>query len=254
VSDAVSSVDPPPPRAVLLRATLPRMAVLVGVWAGLLGLLIAAGELVVHSAAITHFDDHVTRVVVSWRTAPLNSSMKAVTWLGSWVALLVTALIIAGLAILRRLRVLALIVAVFAWAGGSGGVTIAKHVVGRERPPRAIWLVHAYGWSFPSGHTATASLVFPVLALTVATLTRHRAVAILAWVAAGVAIAAVAFSRVELGVHWTTDVAASIVFVAVWLTAIAISLGGRLRPPEPAGLVSSQPRRWPRRAARAGSA
>jgi len=242
-----------PPGAVLPRAVLLRMAVLAGIWAGLTGLLIAAGELVVHSAAITHFDDHVTRVVVSARTAPLNSAMKAVTWLGSWVALLVTALIIAGLVISRRLQVLALIVAVFAWAGGSGGVTLAKHVVGRERPPRAIWLVQAHGWSFPSGHTATASLVFPVLALTVATLTRHRAVAILGWVVAGLAIAAVAFSRVELGVHWTTDVVASIVLVAVWLTAIAISLGGRLRPPEPAGEVSLRPRRWPRRAARAGS-
>jgi membrane-associated phospholipid phosphatase len=112
---------------------------------------------------------------------------------------------------------------------------MAEHVVCRDRPPQAIWQVYAHGWSFPSGHTATASVVFPVLALTVATLTRHRAVAILAWVVAGVAIAAVAFSRVELGVHWTTDVSASIVFVAVWLTAIAISLGGRLRPPEPVG-------------------
>lgn len=40
---------------------------------------------------------------------------------------------------------------------------------------------------------------------------------------------ATAFSRVELGVHWTTDVIAS-VFVTVWLTAIGIVLGGRLRP------------------------
>jgi membrane-associated phospholipid phosphatase len=231
----VSPADPPPPRAVLPRAVLLRLAVLTGIWAGLVGLLIAAGELVTHSAAIAQLDDHVTRVVVSLRTAPLNSAMNAATWLGSWVALLVTALIIAVLVISRRLPVLALIVALFAWAGGSGGVTIAKHVIGRERPPQAIWLVHAYGWSFPSGHTAAASLVFPVLALTVATLTRHRAVAIMAWVVAGAAIAAVAFSRVELGVHWTTDVAASIVFVAVWLTALAISLGGRLRPPEPAG-------------------
>jgi undecaprenyl-diphosphatase len=244
---------------VLPKAVLPRLAVLAAIWAGLVGLLIAAGELIVHSAAITHFDEHVTRVVVSARTAPLNSAMKAVTWLGSWVAVVVTAVIIIVLVVTKRLPVLAAVVAVFAWAGESSGVAIGKHVIGRERPPQAIRLVHAHGWSFPSGHTAAASLVFVVLALIVAALTRRQAARVLAWLAAGLAIAATAFSRVELGVHWATDVIASVVFVAAWLTAIAISLGGHLRQPEPAGPapggeVSPRPRRWPHRAARAGSA
>lgn len=236
------------------RAVPVRMAVLAGIWAGLVGLLVAAGELIVHSAAITHFDEHVTRVVVSARTAPLNSVMKAVTWLGSWVAVVVAAVIIIVLVIARRLPALAVVVAVFTWAGEAGGVAIGKHAIGRHRPPQAIWLVYAHGWSFPSGHTAAASLVFIVLALIVAALTRRRAVTILGWLAAGLAIAATAFSRVELGVHWTTDVGASIVFVTAWLTAVAISLGGLLRRPEPVDGVSSRPRRWPRRAARAGSA
>lgn len=126
------------------------MLVLAGIWAGLAGLLIVAGKVVTHSAAITHFDQHAARVVVSWRTPALNSAMKAMTWLGSWVAVLVTAVIIAVLVLTRRLPVLAAIVAVFAWAGEVGGVAIGKAVVGRRRPPRAIWLVHARGWSFPT--------------------------------------------------------------------------------------------------------
>jgi undecaprenyl-diphosphatase len=208
------------------------MVVLAGIWAGLVGLLIAAGEVVVHSGAVTHFDQHATRAVVSSRTAALNSAMKAVTWLGSWVALLVTAAVIALLVLTKRLPVLAAIVAVFAWAGEVGGVQIGKHVVSRDRPPRVIWLVHAHGWSFPSGHTAAACLVFAVLAECVAVLARHRAVRILGWLIAGLAIAATGFSRVELGVHWTTDVIASVVFVTSWLTAIALSLGNHLRRPE----------------------
>ena len=48
-----------------LKAVLPRMAVLAGIWAGLVGLLIGAGEAVVHSAAVTHFDHHTTRGVVA---------------------------------------------------------------------------------------------------------------------------------------------------------------------------------------------
>jgi membrane-associated phospholipid phosphatase len=230
-----------------LRAVLLRLAVLVGVWAGLVGLLVAAGEVVIHSSALTDFDHHATRVVVSSRTPALNSAMKVMTWLGSWVALLVTAVVIAALVIARRLPVLAAVVGVFAWAGEAGGVAIGKAAIGRERPPRAIWLVHAHGWSFPSGHSAVACLAFAILALCVATLARNRAVSILGWLIAGLAIAATAFSRVELGVHWTTDVIASIVFVTSWLTAIAISLGGRLRPPEPLADQAGSPEPRPRR-------
>ena len=87
------------------RAVLFRFMVLAGIWAGLVGLLIAAGELVIHSAAITHFDDHLTRAVVNSRTAALSSVMKHVTWLGSWVALLVAAVVVVVLVITRRLPV-----------------------------------------------------------------------------------------------------------------------------------------------------
>jgi membrane-associated phospholipid phosphatase len=100
--------------------------------------------------------------------------MKAVTWLGSWVALVVTAVVAAVLVIARRLPVLAAVVAVFAWAGEAGGVAIGKAAVGRDRPPQAIWLVHAHGWSFPSGHSAVACLAFSILALCAATLARNR--------------------------------------------------------------------------------
>ena len=210
-----------------------RLAVLAGIWAGLVGLLIAAGEFVVHSAAVTHFDQHVTKTVVNSRTAALSSVMKSVTWLGSWAALLAAAVVIVVLVITRRLPVLAMVVAVLAWAGEAGGVRIGKVVVGRHRPPQVIWLVTAHGWSFPSGHTAAACLAFTALALCVATPARPRAVRILCWLIAGLAVAATGFSRVELGVHWTTDVIGSVLFVAGWLTAIAIVLGSRLRPPEP---------------------
>jgi membrane-associated phospholipid phosphatase len=229
-----------------LKAALPRMAVLAGIWAGLTGLLLAAGAVVIHSAAVTHFDQHVTRVVVDSRTAALNSAMKAVTWLGSWVAIVVAAGIIVLLVLTRRLPVLAFIVAVFAWAGETGGVQIGKHVLARERPPEAIRLVAAHGWSFPSGHAAAACLVFMVLAWCLAGLAGHRAVRIAGWLVAGLAIAVTAFSRVELGVHWTTDVIASIVFVACWLTAIAVVLGGRLRQPVPIGDRAGGPEPLPR--------
>jgi membrane-associated phospholipid phosphatase len=47
-----------------------------------------------------------------------------------------------------------------------------------------------------------------------------RAVRVSAWAVAVFAMAVVGFSRIELGVHWTTDVLASFVFVSLWLLAI----------------------------------
>jgi membrane-associated phospholipid phosphatase len=58
---------------------------------------------------------------------------------------------------------------------------------------------------------------------------RHWVVRMLGWLLAGLAVAATAFSRVELGVHWTTDVTASVNFAAGWVAAITLSLGATLR-------------------------
>ena len=203
---------------------LPRVAVLAGIWAGLVGLLIAAGEIIIHSGAITGFDRHVTGNVVTSRTPALNSAMRVVTWLGSWVALITLACVILLLVLTKRLPIAAAVVAVLAWAGEALGVRIAKEVVTRDRPPQVIWVVNAHGWSFPSGHTATAAFVFMVVALSIAALSRRWMIQMLGWLLAGLAVAATAFSRVELGVHWTTDVIASVVFVSGWVTAVAIAL------------------------------
>jgi undecaprenyl-diphosphatase len=191
----------------------------------LAGILIGVGELVDHSGAVQGFDNHVTSFVVAHRTAGLNAAMKAVTWLGSWVAVLVAAAVVLVLVFRRRLSVGFLLLAVVAWAGTQGGTTLAKNVVQRPRPPEDLRLVSAHGWSWPSGHTATATLVFAVLATVVWMLTtsvRLRLLAVVGWIFVAMAVA---FSRVELGVHWTTDVLASLVFATAWLVLLRMLVG-----------------------------
>jgi undecaprenyl-diphosphatase len=151
--------------------------------------------------------------------------MKAVTWLGSWVAEVVGATVVLVLVFRHRLSNAFLVLAVVAWAGTQGATTLAKHLVQRQRPPEHLRLVSAHGWSWPSGHTTAAALVFAVLATVVWLLFPRggpRSLAVLGWI---VATAVVAFSRVELGVHWTTDVLASIVFVIGWLLAVRLLFG-----------------------------
>ena len=212
------------------RSRSVRALVLILAWAALTGLLIAVGVGVRHSGWVNAFDRHATSVVVAHRTPVLNAVMKAVTWLGSWVALVATGILLVVLVLRRRLPRAAVVLAVVAWAGENGGVTLAKHVVERDRPPQDLRLVSAHGWSWPSGHTAVALLVFTTLALVVAAIAPRSEYRAPAWVLAAFAVAAVAFSRVELGVLWITDVIASIVFVGAWLVVLFALFGSDIRP------------------------
>jgi membrane-associated phospholipid phosphatase len=207
-----------------------RALALIVIWAVITGLLIGAGVAVVHSSSVNAFDRHATSVVVAHRSPALNEVMKAMTWLGSWVALVATGILLVFLGLRRRLPMVAVLLAVIAWAGENGGVTLAKHVVGRDRPPRDLRLVSAHGWSWPSGHTAVAVLVFTILALVVVGSIPTSGYRMLTWVLAAVAVAAVAFSRIELGVHWTTDVIASIIFVSAWLVVLYALFASDIRP------------------------
>ena len=197
-----------------------RALVLVLVWSCLTGILIAVGVWVTHSSSVNAVDRHVTSVVVAHRSPGLDSAMKVLTWMGSWVALVATGILLVVLVRLRRLPVAAVLVALIAWAGESGGIALAKHVVQRSRPPPEVRLVSAHGWSWPSGHTAIAIVVFTTVALVVTNTVPGGASRVLVWVLATMAVCTVAFSRIELGVHWSTDVAASAVFVTAWLVTV----------------------------------
>lgn len=197
-----------------------RVIVLLVAWVTLTGLLIAVGFGVVHSSLVGRFDRHITATVVAHRTPAINAAMKVLTWLGSWVALVFTGVVMLVLALRRRIAWLAVILAVVAWGGETGAVQLAKSVVQRARPPKKIWLKTAHGWSWPSGHMAIAVVVFTVLALVVTSLFPSRGVRAGAWFLAVLAMVTVGFSRIELGVHWSTDVMGSLVFVGLWLLVI----------------------------------
>jgi undecaprenyl-diphosphatase len=195
------------------------------VWAVLTGILIAVGDVVVHSSTVGSFDRHATLQLVARRDPTLNALMKGVTWLGSWIAVVVVAVLVLTLCVRRVLPWFAFALGLLVWAGEAGGVTLTKHLVQRHRPPQNLWLVTAHGWSWPSGHTATAVVVFAVLATTLGCLFRSVLSRTMAWGAAIVAVLLVGLSRVWLGVHWTTDVIASIVFVVTWLVAVSALRG-----------------------------
>ncbi len=81
--------------------------------------------------------------------------------------------------------------------------SVAKALVDRARPPDG--LVHPAGASFPSGHTAFAGATCVAAVLLFTKVDRRRR---LWWALATAGIAAMAWSRTYLQVHWLLDVLA----------------------------------------------
>lgn len=104
--------------------------------------------------------------------------------------------------------------------GGMALVVALKHTFDAPRPPDELNVVPVSGFTFPSGHAATATIGFGILAVDLRYGTRRTRYAV-----AAVLAVLVALSRVALGVHFVRDVVAGIV-VGVAYLAIAELLTG----------------------------
>ncbi len=93
---------------------------------------------------------------------------------------------------------------------------VLKEAFDRVRPD--LWLRTAVsGESFPSGHSLLSTVVYGLVAYTLARRRRGRATLIGA--IAAFVVAAIAFSRLYLGVHWPSDVVAGVALGYLCLTA-----------------------------------
>jgi len=139
-----------------------------------------------------------------------------VLWL---VTLLATGYLLAA----RRVTTAAFLFASIAL--GMSLSTLLKGLFLRPRPELVAHLVQVQTTSFPSGHAMNSAIVYLTLGGLLARTEKRRAVRIYLLTAAIALTVIVGFSRVYLGVHWPSDVAAGWCVGAAW--ALACSLTAR---------------------------
>ena len=139
--------------------------------------------------------------------------VRALTLLGTGVALLLWR---------QRQRALAL-----GWVLALGGNALLnpmlKRVFERVRPVHELGMVSELGWSFPSGHTSSATVAYGMLAYLAV-----RTLPVVWHFPAVLAATALAFtvgcSRVFLQVHFASDVGAGFASGTAWLAVCIVSV------------------------------
>jgi membrane-associated phospholipid phosphatase len=195
-------------------------------WHFLIGLLVFAAMTVVlaeisdqvmEGEPLTKLDAQLTNWLHLNRTAAQINFFKVITLLGSTVV--ATALtIFTGVWLLKKkawYRFTALVLSV---AGGAILNRTLKLVFQRARPQFDDPIMSFTGYSFPSGHTLTATVLYGCFAILIIMYTRDWRVRVATLMIAGVLILLVAFSRIYLGAHYLTDVVSAIAEGLAWLS------------------------------------
>jgi undecaprenyl-diphosphatase len=164
----------------------------------------------------------------------LLSVARDVSALGGVSALtLLTFLVLGFLALHRKWRLFAVL---FAAVGGATVLNFAmKRLFDRERPEVIYHLVEASNASFPSGHSMLSATTYLTLGLMLAALTERFWTKVYFLAAAVLIVVLVGLSRIYLGVHFPTDVAAGWSVGAAWALGCALVARRYSRPVEPGG-------------------
>ena len=94
---------------------------------------------------------------------------------------------------------------------------VLKYLFERGRPHFDEPLLTLTTYSFPSGHTASCTVFYGLLALFFCSLVTTRGARLALVLGAAALIASVAFSRLYLGVHYLSDVVAAVLEGCFWI-------------------------------------
>ncbi|KMO76185.1 phosphatase PAP2 family protein [Mycolicibacterium obuense] len=175
----------------------------------------------VHGTVVDHA---VLAWMVDHRHSWLTTVAVAITNVGSPVVMGTLAVLCSTLLWWRLHSPVPGLVVVATLAGAAGISTLTKTVVGARRPAHAVQLILEVDPAFPSGHVTGTLTLLGMIAVIVGRHRRPAVRSVLAWAVVTVT-AAVALTRLYLGVHWLTDISGGLVLGSAAVTLGSATLG-----------------------------
>jgi undecaprenyl-diphosphatase len=211
--------------------------VLVGAagYAVLVVVMLGLGMLLTHPLdhSVGRWDESVNRWFVLHRTPFWNSVTSVLTRMVDTIPAIAIAFVITVvLALWRRWREVAMLV--IALTLELAVFLSVTWVVARPRPDVVRLNSSPSTSSFPSGHTAAATVLFGGLAIIVTCCTRNRLLRVCSYVVAVAVVVLVGFGRVYRGMHHPTDVfVGALLGIGCLVVAVLVVRAFGIRAPPP---------------------
>ncbi len=209
IAEALADPKHPEAKGLALLATILIFAT------GLTALVLGA---VLSGSALAGIDHTILNTLQSLHTPWTDQLMLFSTHLADEMVITILIVVVSlFLAIQKHWRTL------MYWLTAAGFALLAstalKHGLQIPRPPN---LPFDLGYSFPSGHTLKAVVLFGFLALIIARPMRESW-RWLPYSLAGLMIILAALSRLYLGVHWLSDILGSLTLGMAWVSVLGIA-------------------------------
>jgi undecaprenyl-diphosphatase len=169
----------------------------------------------VRSGATQAFDDAVMRWMAQHQTPMAQKAMLEITALGTGTVVAMIVFVAGTFLWLNKHKHSALLL-LAATFGGLILNNFLKMGFNRPRPKIFEWATYAVSSSFPSGHAMSSVIVYGTVAYLAARLQQRAASRALTLGVAAVIILLICASRMYLGVHYPSDIAAGLIVGLAW--------------------------------------
>ncbi len=175
---------------------------------------------VTSSSGVQTFDEGILKWIETLRTPFMNSMMLDITALGGLALTVVLGLLAVAVFLLANDAAAAIHLTLTS-AGGFYISTLTKSIISRARPSIIPQLIHASGFSYPSGHSITSAAIYLTMAILACRHFKSLRSRVVLLVLAALMITLISFSRLYLGVHYPSDTMSGALIGSAWALLMA---------------------------------